>query len=216
MLSGCAHQSPRLVDAPADVSWNDAKPLASFQTDDGGTKYEIKPWYKLVLDSSAEPFYFALATPVGQVIGNKPLVARKVAGQWMAMDVLEGGQSWAFVGAGPSRNEIWTVLDCAEEDRAWDLTLLHSTDGGRTWKWSVLEKIHYTAEFRDFSLGADGRGCITLELDDCDCPAKAGYYRYHTTDCGKTWGAPEYEPNILTKAELGPVEPTTFPAPWGT
>jgi hypothetical protein len=214
-LGGCAHVQRPWFESASDLNWRDAKPLASFETDGQGTKYSITADCQLALDSSADPIYFALASPVDQSVGCKPLVVRKAGGRWMALKAMEDGHGWMFAAKGPGRAEIWAFLDSVQEDRGWDLLILHSTDGGATWKGSGLGKIHYTAEMTDFTLGADGQGCITLRMDDCACPIRPGYYRYHTADGGKSWSQPEYVSNDLTPAQRTDIGSSAMlPAPW--
>ena len=111
--------------------------------------------------------------------------------------------AWHYVGS--TDTTLWAVLDGNVESMSWELDILHSADRGQTWKWNRLRKIYYMASFDDLRMTDDGRGRLTISLDqDWGNGLEPGIYIYRTTDFGATWSEPEYEPNELRRASAGP------------
>ncbi len=128
--------------------------------------------------------------------------------QWKAIPVTGHALTnagWKYVAAGPSRHEIWGVLDTSAGDSRSEFVLAHSTDGGGSFTLKVIEKPCRLATFADFAMSRDGHGRVTLSLDT-DCGQhKSGLYHYDTTNDFKTWpDQPRYEPDAMLQAASVP------------
>ena len=108
--------------------------------------------------------------------------------------------------AGPGAKEIWGAIDTVAGDSRASFVLAHSTDGGATFAMTVFRKPTRRAEFFDFAMDRDGHGRVTVLLDGDVGSHKAGRYHYQTTDDGKTWSAPRYEPNAMKRSDPVPDE----------
>jgi hypothetical protein len=197
--AGCAQQRSIAIEG-GHFDWTTATALMALSREDA----PIEPTLKLQLKGSNDAMYFAELAPqsVGQGL-REPLIVRKTNGQWLALDVRNdwGGNDWLYASAGPGKGEVWAVLDAAEEDRAWDLVLIHSTDAGQTWKMTALQKASYLGEFSSFVMGSNGQGLLTVTIfEDYTDSIKQGQYKYRTLDDGKTWTGPELEPDNTTPA----------------
>ena len=153
-------------------------------------------------------------------IKSQPIIAKKNGDSWKALPIRDErlkDAAWSYVGGGPMRGELWGVLDASLDDDQPDLILVHSTDGATTFELTALHKPDAAADFDSFCIGPDMHGRVTLYLSpDPDAKSlKAGYYHFRTTDGGKTWSRPDYEPDVMWPAKDVPDEdqPATPDAP---
>ena len=151
-----------------------------------------------------------------------PIIARKNGEQWSAIRIDDPrlkNASWAYVGAGPNRGEVWGVLDASLDDDQPDLVFAHSTDGGATFALSSLQKPNASADFDSFCIGPDHKGRVTVYLSGDAGPGektfRPGFYHFRTNDGGKTWSSPQYEPDAMLPARDVPDEdqPSTPESP---
>lgn len=149
------------------------------------------------------------------VTQSRPAILANTADQWLALPFsgeLFGQYGWQYVASNHDRTEMFAILDCQIEDPAWRLLILTSSDGGRTWALrSTLRKVCYFAGFHDFVMDRQGKGRLTILLDDdYTHDIKAGLYHYHTTDGCCTWTGPQYEMNYLYERWGGTQERTIY------
>ncbi len=85
---------------------------------------------------------------------------------------------------------LWGLLDSAVESGGHDLTLLLSTDAGRTWLLhATIPKPHHTARCVSLSTNSVLNPMrLVIAQDDCaDCGAALGLYTFTSDDLGRTW-----------------------------
>jgi hypothetical protein len=135
-----------------------------------------------------------------------PIIAKREGDNWRAVAIRDArlkDAAWSYVGGGPNRGEIWGVLDASLDADQADLLLAHSSDGGKTFELSALRKPDPAADYDSFCIGPDGKGRVTLyrfpDPED-ESASKPGFYHYRTTDGGKTWSSPEFEPDVMWPA----------------
>jgi len=97
--------------------------------------------------------------------------------------------SWQFAGRSKTKPEVWAVAQFGRGDIGPDLEIAHSLNDGRTWRHlRSLTKVSRHALFESFSMARNGRGSLTVRLQDSPEPEhRDGYYTYTTTDGGRTW-----------------------------
>jgi hypothetical protein len=170
---------------------------------------------KLTPPAAEETIYFGELDQFGndpdndEPIAALPIIAVRKGGSWMAVPLTSEGMrdaGWRYVGAGPGAKEIWGAIDTVAGDSRANFVLAHSSDGGATFVMTVFRKPTRRAEFFDFAMDRDGHGRVTISLDSDVGSHKAGRYHYQTSDDGKTWSAPQYEPNAMKRAEPVPDE----------
>lgn len=142
------------------------------------------------------------------VTQSRPAILAKTDDKWLVLpfegDLLQQS-GWEYVGSTHDRTQMFAVLDNQIESPGWDLVILASSDGGRTWTLrSTLRKVCYYAGFHDFVMDRKGRGRLTILLnDDYHDDITEGLYHYRTSDGGCTWTGPEHEPNYIYKRSSG-------------
>jgi Neuraminidase (sialidase) len=103
------------------------------------------------------------------------------------------------------------VLDDSLNNKGKILLLAHSTDGGKTWHVTAIHKPFDTGDYDSFCMDKTGRGRVTVYVTGDRkrrgrARARAGFYHIRTTDGGKTWSAPEHEPDSLDPADEVPTD----------
>jgi len=90
---------------------------------------------------------------------------------------------------------VYGLLDNVIEDPGWELIVMASADGGRTWvERGRFRKPYYYSFARSLSVDGD-RATIAVELfDDLGSGVEEGTYYYRTGDGGRSWRGPEREP----------------------
>jgi hypothetical protein len=133
------------------------------------------------------------------VIQCHPVILVKERDGWKGIRLEARQQGWEYVGASANGDELWAVLDGQVEGHSWELTLVNSEDRGKTWcVVSTVRKTCYYAGFHDFAMADDGSGRVTILLcDDYNDETRAGMYHYRTSDGGRTWSLPEWEPSAV-------------------
>jgi hypothetical protein len=146
----------------------------------------------------------------GEVDGSIPVLARRSGQDVLGIKVqsdTKANESWAYVGAGPTKNEIWGIIDANLDDATADLLLVHSGDGGKSFAVQRLHKPHPAAQFDSFSMSREGVGRVSVYLARADAGARgAGYYHYRTKDGGRTWSSAQYEHDSMLPAQDVPDE----------
>lgn len=139
------------------------------------------------------------------VVSTVPCVAWVSHDHWQAVEIDDSrlnNAAWETVVAGPSKGEIWGILDQNLDDRQANVLLVHSTDGGETFQITAIAKPSENADYDSFCMDEHGHGRMTVYLDaKNEKHAKAGFYHYRTTDGGRTWSKAEYEPDGTAPAE---------------
>lgn len=212
LFTGCAGGSPPIHQpstAPVGrVKLSDVKPLDQLQSDDATANLTDK----LETPEANQTIYFGelddfTSDDPDVPSASLPLIALRDE-HWKALLVTGPGTTdtgWKYVAAGPSRHEIWGVLDTSAGESRDSFVLVHSVDGGDNFTLKVIKKPCKLAIFADFAMSRDGHGRVSLTLDT-DCGKfKSGLYHYDTTDDGKTWpDQPRYEPDAMLRAETVP------------
>jgi hypothetical protein len=155
-----------------------------------------------------------------EVIASIPILAKKVDGEFVGLPLADTrlrDAAWAYAGGGPNKGEVWGVLDASLNANQPDLLVVHSTDAGATFTIRAIAKPDEVAEFDSFCMGPDGNGRVSVYVgaDVSSDAIKPGYYHYRTTDGGKTWSKPEYEPDAMSPGREVPEDeqPNTPEAP---
>ena len=138
-----------------------------------------------------------------------PVLGTRNGQQYKVVKLREawGADQWHGVFSGPRPADVWGVLDQAsddqggDDDKADDVTLVRSTDAGHTFQVAALRKPCPKAAFADLVMARNGHGRVTLSLAE-DCGRfKMGLYHYRTTDGGRTFQRPQFEPDQTHPAE---------------
>jgi len=140
-------------------------------------------------------------------VNTVPIIATKNQDAWSALPLAADGlpnPGWKFVGAGPTKKEIWAGLDTVIGDPGPVFLLAHSMDGGETFSLQSIKKPVTRCEFFDFAMNADGHGRATVSLDKATNGKGPGLYHFDTTDGGKSWNAARYEPDAIERADPVP------------
>jgi len=189
--------------SPRTLNIADGKPIAQYRSGERDVDLANRVSYE-----GGNDLYFGQADTYngdGDVKSTLPLVVASVKGRWLALNVEDSRMKdaqWQFVATGPADGEIWGVLDDSLNHKATVLLLAHSTNYGKAWTVTSVQKPFGTGDFDSFCLDKSGRGRLSVyvSLDDKH-PHRAGYYHLRTTDAAKTWSAAEHEPDALDPAE---------------
>jgi hypothetical protein len=166
----------------------------------------IHPQFSLTPPEVDTPVIFAVVRNEEKGLAS-PVLLKKMDSGWRVTEVPQFAaaatqREWVHAAACPARHELFALLDDSSESRAWALTLLHSTDGGATWATlAAVKKPTNAAEYAGFAMGKNGAGRISMHLDDDTDKLGHGYYHYATTDGGKTWTGPTFEPDDIVDAD---------------
>ena len=135
--------------------------------------------------------------------GGSGAPAATAGGGWRLAQLAESPkQEWVYAAACPPRQEVWAILDNAGDAKAWQLTPLRSTDGGQTWQYAAaVKKPANGAIYAGFALAANGKGRLSMHLEEDADGHSHGYYHYATADGGTTWTGPTAEPNDVAEAD---------------
>lgn len=123
----------------------------------------------------------------------------------LALENLEN-YGWVKSYASYDRKHIWAVADSVIEAPGWEVYVVHSEDGGRSWSMSApIRKPYHEAGIERIRMRRNGSGeLIFLHYDNPLNPVssmKSGYYTYKTYDWGKTWSQPSFTPDILMEPD---------------
>jgi hypothetical protein len=217
VLCGCANGRLQHTDlasqqitisAEPAIRMSSALDYAKLRTDDG----DVQLGTKLQLAKGGTIYFGAINTydEDENVNSSIPIIARLNDGKWKMLRIDDKrlhDADWSYVAAGPHRGEIWGMLDRALDAKQPDLLIAHSIDGGATFSQTALHKPNAVADFDSFCLGPDGNGRLTLYASGADESVdRPGFYHYRTTDGGRTWSGPSYEPDAMSPGEDVPDE----------
>ena len=199
--------------SPRKLNIADGKPIAQYRNGERDVDLTNRISYE-----GDNILYFGQADTYnddGDVKSTLPLVVASVKGRWLALNVEDSrvkDAEWQFVATGPADGEIWGVLDDSLNHKAAVLLLAHSTDYGKTWTVTSVQKPFGAGDFDSFCLDKSGRGRLSVyvSLDDKH-PNCAGFYHLRTTDSAKTWSAAEHELDALDPAEDIPEDEEVAP-----
>lgn len=111
-------------------------------------------------------------------------------GAWQLINLPDQYENagWEYAGRSKSTSEVWAVAQFGHGDIGENLEIAYSLNDGRTWKHlRSLKKISRYARFESFYM-EDGKGSLTISLQDGPDPEhQDGYYTYTTTNGGSTW-----------------------------
>lgn len=143
-----------------------------------------------------------------EVKTSVPVLARRDGTKVFGLPVrsdMKANETWAYVAGGPTKTEMWGIVDANLDDVTDDLLLVHSGDGGRSFAVQRLHKPHPAAQFDSFSMSREGAGRVSVYLARADAgPRGAGYYHYRTKDGGRTWSRAQYEHDSMLPAQEVP------------
>jgi hypothetical protein len=119
--------------------------------------------------------------------------------------------SWEYAGRAKNKRDVWAIAQFGHGDIGGNLEIAHSLNDGRSWNHRSLTKISRFAGFESLSMAANGRGYLTIRLQDSPEPEhKDGYYTYETRNNGRTWSRkPRYSSTAPTAAS-SILEPITI------
>jgi hypothetical protein len=123
-------------------------------------------------------------------VSATPLVWRQTRGTWREVDVA-APHNHGWIAAATDGDRIVAVLDSCVESPGWELAIVHSDDGGRTWSPPArVRKPYYVASVERVTIGA-GEAVVELELDDdLGSGVALGRYRAVSSDRGDRWAPP--------------------------
>jgi hypothetical protein len=127
---------------------------------------------------------------------------------WRRIDLPEQYEfaSWEYAGRVKSKRDVWAIAQFGHGDIGPDLEIAHSLNDGRSWRHHSLTKISRFAGFESLSMAGNGRGSLTIRLQDSPDPEhQDGYYTYETRNNGRTWSR---KPRYSKTAP--PASPTTL------
>jgi hypothetical protein len=157
--------------------------------------------------------YFGQCDQLGagdETASTVPLVVMMQKGAWVALSLEDPrlkNAEWQFVASGPADGEIWGVLDDSLNYRGTALLVAHSADTGATWTVTAVNKPFGGGDYDSFRMDRTGHGRLSVYLAGTRRhPERAGFYHFRTTDAGKTWTAPEHEPDALEPADEVPAD----------
>jgi hypothetical protein len=126
---------------------------------------------------------------------------------------------WIYVGRSANGEQIWGIGEMGDGERAPDLGIAMSANGGRAWSFrSTLHKVSPYAVLEAVGMDQDGRGAVVLRLDE-DPGANAprlGFYQYLTQNGGKSWSEPIYSferPPLSGSMPAAPDKTYSYDAP---
>jgi len=208
-VSGCAHQDkPSSTDERHVVRMSNSVDLAKLLRADE----QVNLTHKLNLLHGEGLIYFGELDTFDDddlLVTAAPIIARKSGGGWVGIRIADPrlkDASWAYVGAGPNRGEIWGILDQVPDivdEVQSDLIIAHSTDGGETFALTQIRKPDDLATFDSICIGPGGHGRLSMYLStEEESTEHPGFYHFLTSDSGRTWVAtPKYEPDALSAAQ---------------
>ena len=159
-----------------------------------------------VLEATSEhpAVVFTSARGTSEVCNSYPAVLISSGEQWSIAEMLSTGWSWADVWTSADRSQIWAALTFHCESPNGEVVLLHSPDGG--WTWRTLSSInfgYYQDGYETFRLAPDGQATVVgswyREDSGAPCPIASpsdkdgthgechGLMYFHSTDAGATW-----------------------------
>jgi hypothetical protein len=162
----------------------------------------IHPQFGLTPPDVETPVIFAVVQNA-DATASSPLILKKIGGVWKIVKLAEADyQEWVDAGAISGGKELWGILDVSGENRAAQLTLVRSVDEGMSWQYyAAVKKPVNDAEYAGFAMAADGKGRLSVHLDDDTDGIAHGYYHYTTTDGGKHWTGPTFEGDDILQAD---------------
>lgn len=216
-LAACGHQdappaAAGTVPKTEAPSANAPVTLQTFSLASGPDMAQVKiqpmihPQFALTPPEVDSPVIFAVIRNEQQNLAS-PVLLKKIGATWRACELPAAGPSpgqreWVHAAASPARHELFAWMDDASASRAWQLTVWHSTDAGLNWQTlSAVKKPTNAAEFAGFVMAKNGAGRLSMHLDDDTDNLGHGYYHYATTDGGKTWTGPTFEPDDVVEAD---------------
>jgi hypothetical protein len=134
----------------------------------------------------------------------RPVIFRHEPDGWKAIDFnverFAPGYTWIHVAASREKPNIWAIAHWSSEGPGPEVEIIFSGDGGKTWRHiATVPKPNWLSELTCFRMGPDGHGTLVFRRNE-DEGGDIGFYRYQTSDGGKTWSKPEYEQDVLEKA----------------
>ena len=119
--------------------------------------------------------------------------------------------SWEYAGRAKNKRDVWAIAQFGHGDIGPDLEIAHSLNDGRSWVHQSLTKISRFAGFESFSMAGNGRGFLTIRLQDSpEAEHKDGYYTYETRNNGRTWSSKPRYSNTAPPAAPTILEPITI------
>ena len=191
------------------LDFSAAVPIDKFRDDD----HDVDLRNVISFDEKRGDVYFGQCDEIGdndETLSTVPLVVAQQKGAWVALSLEDArlkNAEWQFVATGPSDNEIWGVLDDSLEHKGRTLLVAHSTDEGKTWSVTAVNKPFGTGDYDSFRMDKSGHGRLSVYLTaGKKHPERAGFYHFHTPDAGKTWQPADHEPDALQPADDVPTD----------
>jgi hypothetical protein len=137
-----------------------------------------------------------------------PTLLVRIPEGWRVVDLREDFLSyeWSHVAAAPGKGYYWGFLEYTVEGPGWEIPIILSMDGGRTWSHAAsIKKPDFEAMFHSFEMDTKGRGRLRVTSDKDCAPGTRKIFTYVTSDWGRTW---RRSPSVEISALKEGVPPT--------
>ena len=136
--------------------------------------------------------FTSLANPNSETIYQRRAVVFVFdRGVWQLVYLPENYEDvgWEYAGRSKNTRQVWAIAQFARAGYGPDLEIAYSIDDGRSWRhFHSLRKVSRFALFHDFSMDKNGKGSLTIRLQDSpEDKFKDGFYTYTTVDAGRSW-----------------------------
>lgn len=115
---------------------------------------------------------------------------------------------WEYAARSKKKTQVWAIAQFGRGDIGPDLEIARSIDDGRKWTHYSLVKVSRFARYHSFAMSANGKGTLTIHLEDSpDSEHRDGYYTYATTNGGAAWSKkPVYSATAPVEAGNNSIE----------
>lgn len=138
----------------------------------------------------------------------RPTLLVRLPEGWQVVDL---GKSflrhrWIHAAVAPTKGCYWGLLEFAAAGPGWEIAVLLSVDGGRSWSHvASLKKPDYEATLESFEMDIRGQGRLRLVSTKESAPGTRRIYTYKTSDWGRTWRkSASVEVSVLVDASPSP------------
>ncbi len=135
------------------------------------------------------------------------VMERSQEGTWSYEKLRYGkleGRGWVSILASNETELVVGVLEHMVEGSAWELLVVRSENGGRTWGTPIpVPKPNYMAHLEAALLNEDGTGELVIQMEPVGTADHLiGRYISRTSDYGRSWSEPARSRNDLPFREL--------------
>lgn len=226
LLSGasCAHRGAIESDARSSVAISSKSARAATSNELARSLSRVSPAPQA---SDQSTIVFASHEPAGLAKSGRkyafhPAIAiQRAKGQgteFVSWPKLEG-YDWVSAASSSDGKHAWGFLEHSVEGPGWEILVLWSEDGGRSWsQLPSLRKHHFSDVFHSFAMTAQGKGQAALRRTGEGDDGRRGFDVFVTLDFGRSWSHGEFVASDIVVEEASEecvfgMEPTvTIPA----